>query len=145
MVEAPENGKESSHSACAVGINKRTLVLPCQCHSTNYLYLSGNLSLTPGAWIWEDTIQCRFFRAGMLICITVSQLRKRCIPISVVCKGFNPAASNSNHNWAKYLPIKNKAEPHVTLSNKCIQHFVQNCLSEYFIHFVTRRLRWSSG
>jgi len=75
MEEAPENGKESSHSAHAGGMNKRTLFPPCRCHSTNYLYLSTDLSLNPGAWIWEDTIQCWFFCTGMPICITVKKMQ----------------------------------------------------------------------
>jgi len=110
MEEASQNGKESSHSARAVGKNERTLDLPCHCHSTNYLYSSFDPSLTlnltvPLVLIREDTIQRRFICRRTLISTTVSQLRKCCIPISVVYKGFIPAASNSNHTWGKHLPI----------------------------------------
>jgi hypothetical protein len=65
------------------------------------------LDCTSGVQTWEETIQCRFICRRMLISITVSELRKCCIPISVVYKGFIPAASNSNHTWGKHLPIKN--------------------------------------
>ena len=100
-------------------------------HSTNYPYSSTDLSLTlTGLYLWCSDMG-RYNSVPIFLPRHASMyngvaFEKMLYSYLRSLHGVNPAASNSNHTWAKYLPIKNKGEPHVTISNKCIQYIVRN-------------------